>query len=123
MIADRGLTVERMVRLAQVSRASYYRFEESVRSGSDSDMELRDAVQRIALEWPSYGRRRIKRELRRRGWEVNPKRVHRLMREDNLLCVRKRSFVVTTDSHHGKKPLSEPSAEDDADGRGSAMGG
>lgn len=102
-MADRGLTIERMVRLAQASRASYYRFEESARSGSDSDMELRDVIQRIALEWPSYGRRRITQELRRRSWKVNPKRVHRLMREDNLLCVRKRRFVVTTDSNHGKK--------------------
>jgi putative transposase len=103
VMADRGLTIERMVRLAQVSRASYYRFEESARSGSDSDMELRDAIQRIALEWPSYGRRRITQELRRRSWTVNPKRVRRLMREDNLLCVRKRKFVVATDSNHGKK--------------------
>jgi putative transposase len=102
-MADRGLTVERMVRLAQVSRASYYRFQESAKSGSDSDMELRDAIQRVALEWPNYGRRRLTQELRRRGWTVNPKRVRRLMREDNLLCVRKRKFVVTTDSNHGKK--------------------
>ena len=103
-MADRGLTIQRMVRLAQVSRAGYYRFEESAsRSGSDSDMELRDAIQRIALEWPSYGRRRITEELRRRSWTINPKRVHRLMREDILLCVRKRKFVVTTDSNHGKR--------------------
>jgi putative transposase len=103
VMADGGLTIEQMVGLAQVSRASYYRFEGSARPGSDSDMELRDAIQRIALEWPSYGRRRITHELRRRGWKVNPKRVHRLMREDNLLCVRKRKFVVTTDSNHGNK--------------------
>jgi putative transposase len=64
-------------------------------------MNLRDAIQRIALEWPSYGRPRITRELRRRGWTVNPKRVYRLLREDNLLCVRKRKFVVTTNSNHG----------------------
>src|SRR5438309_9137944 len=51
----------------------------------------------------SYGRRRITHELRRGGWQVNSKRVHRLMREDNLLCVRKRKFIVTTDSNHGKK--------------------
>lgn len=102
-MADRGLTIERMVKLAQVSRASYYRFEESARRGSEPDMKRRDAMQRVALEWPSYGRRRITRELRRRGWRVNPKRIRRLMREDNLLCVRKRKFVVTTDSNHGKK--------------------
>ncbi|MBM3724210.1 MAG: transposase, partial [Acidobacteria bacterium] len=42
---------------------------------------------------------RITEQLRREGWVVNAKRVHRLMREDNLLCVRKRKFVVTTDSN------------------------
>jgi transposase InsO family protein len=92
-----------MVKLARVSRASYYRFDENTESSADSDMDLRDAIQRIALEWPSYGRRRITHELRRRGWKVNGKRVYRLMREDNLLCVRRRKFVVTTDSNHGRK--------------------
>jgi len=101
--AERGLTVERMVELARISRASYYRFDENAKPGFDPDMDLRDAIQRIALEWPAYGRRRITKELRRRGWTVNPKRVQRLMREDNLLCVRKRRFVVTTDSNHGRK--------------------
>jgi putative transposase len=101
--ADRGLTVERMVELARISRASYYRFDENAELGSDPDMDLRDAIQRIALEWPAYGRRRMTAELRRRDWTVNPKRVRRLMREDNLLCVRKRKFVVTTDSNHGRK--------------------
>jgi transposase InsO family protein len=101
--ADCELTVERMAELARVSRASYYRFDEKVEAGADSDMDLRDAVQRIALEWPSYGRRRITQELRRRGWTVNWKRVYRLKREDNLLCVRKRKFVVTTDSNHTRK--------------------
>ena len=103
MKADRGLTVERMTELARISRASFYRFEENAGSGGDADMDLRDAIQRIALEWPSYGRRRITQELRRRGWEVNWKRVYRLMREDNLLCVRKRKFILTTDSNHGRR--------------------
>jgi len=91
-----GLTVKRMLKLAHVSRASFYRFGQNAEGGRDPDMDLRDAVQRIALEWPSYGRRRITAELRRQGWTVNPKRVYRLMGEDNLLCVRKRKFVVTT---------------------------
>jgi putative transposase len=98
---DRGLTVKRMVKLAEVSRASYYRFNEDARADHDPDMDLRDAIQRIALEWPSYGRPRITKELRRRGWKINPKRVYRIMREDSLLCVRKRKFLVTTNSNHG----------------------
>jgi putative transposase len=64
-------------------------------------MALRDAVQRVALEFPSYGWRRMTAELQRRGWAVNHKRVYRWMRQDNLLCLRKRKFVVTTDSDHG----------------------
>jgi putative transposase len=63
-------------------------------------LELRDAIQRIALEFPSYGWPRMTRELQRRGWVVNHKRVYRVMREDNLLCLRKRKFVVTTDATH-----------------------
>jgi putative transposase len=101
--ADVELTVERMVELARVSRASYYRFDEHAVPPPDKDMELRDAIQRIALEWPAYGRPRITEELRRQGWQVNPKRVYRIMREDNLLCVRKRKFVVTTDSNHNRR--------------------
>ena len=65
---------------------------------------MRSAIQRIAVEHRRrYGYRRITAELRRRGWTVNPKRVYRLLREDNLLCVRKRRFVVTTDSNHTRK--------------------
>ena len=103
MKADRGLTVERMVELGAVSRSSFYRFEANGDPGPDPDMDLRDAIQRVALEWPSYGRPRITAELRRRGWTVNAKRVYRIMREDNLLCVRRRKFIVTTDSSHGRK--------------------
>jgi transposase InsO family protein len=98
--AERGLTIARMVELAGISRAGFHRFDADRPPRPDRDMELRDAIQRIALEWPSYGRPRITAELRRQGWTVNPKRVARLMREDNLLCVRKRKFVVTTDSDH-----------------------
>jgi len=96
------MTVERMTELGRVSRSSFYRFDPEPKA-ADSDMDLRDAIQRIALEMPSYGRPRITAELRRRGWKVNHKRVHRILREDNLLCVRRRKFVVTTNSQHGRR--------------------
>lgn len=102
MKANRGLTIERMVELGWVSRSGFYRFDEHGPPGPVRDLDLRDAIQRIALEWPCYGRPRITAELRRQGWTVNPKRVYRLLREDNLLCVRKRKFIVTTDSSHGR---------------------
>ena len=91
-----------MCQVAGFSRAGYYRFLDPEKP-APADMDLRDEMQKIALEWPSYGSRRIAQELKARGWEVNRKRVQRLMREDNLLCVAKRKFVVTTDSAHGLK--------------------
>lgn len=94
------MTVQQMCRLAGVSRSGFYRFPPAA-GEPERDLELRDAIQRIALEFPSYGRPRITAELKRRGWTVNHKKVHRIMREDNLLCLRQRKFVVTTDSRHG----------------------
>ena len=88
-----------LCQMTGISRAGYYR----LRMPSPSfpvEMELRDAMQQIALEFPAYGYRRITAELNRRGFAVNHKRVLRLMREDNLLCLRHKSFVVTTDSRH-----------------------
>jgi transposase InsO family protein len=87
-----------MCELGEVSRAGWYR--RGAGPPEHRKVELRHEIQKIALEWPVYGSRRITAELRRRGWTVNRKRVQRLMREDNLLCLRKRKFVATTDSDH-----------------------
>jgi transposase InsO family protein len=80
----------RLCRLAHVSRAGYYRWHEAA-PAVDADLDLRDEIQRIALESPSYGWPRITAELKRRGWMANHKRVYRIMREDNLLCLRRRN--------------------------------
>jgi transposase InsO family protein len=95
------IALERLCQLAQVSRAGYYRWHDAP-PAADPDLDLRDEIQRIALESPSYGWPRITAELKRRGWEVNHKRVYRIMREDNLLCLRRRKYVVTTNSHHNR---------------------
>jgi len=94
-------TIGRMCALAGVSRAGYYRhFEAS--APRQEETGVRDAIQRLALANRHYGYRRITALLRRDGLAVNHKRVLRLMREDNLLCLRKRAFVpATTDSRHG----------------------
>jgi len=90
-----------MCKLGQVSRAGFYRLDPE-QEQLDDDLDLRDEIQRIALEFPYYGRPRITKELKDRGWlEVGHRRVGRIMREDNLLCLRRRKFVVaTTDSNH-----------------------
>jgi transposase InsO family protein len=82
-----------------LSRAGFYRARVP-RAATPVEMEIRDEMQKIAVEWPSYGYRRITVALQKRSFSINHKRVLRMMREDNLLCVRRRSFVVTTDSRH-----------------------
>jgi putative transposase len=95
-----SLSIERMCQLAQVSRAGFYRYLQGG-APTQEDMEVRSTIQAIAVEHRRrYGYRRISAELRRRGMLVNHKRVARIMREDNLLAVQPRAFVVTTDAAH-----------------------
>jgi putative transposase len=67
-----------------------------VLTSSGTGASLRDAIQRLAPLNRHYSYRRITAELGREGWRVNHKRVLRLTREDNLLCLRRASFVPTT---------------------------
>lgn len=96
-----GLSLAALCTLTGASRAGFYRYQQ--RDDTDPHMELRDRIQRVALEWPAYGYRRVTAELHRQGQEANHKLVLRLMREDNLLCVRRRKFLHTTDSAHGRR--------------------
>ena len=94
-----GLSLAAMCRALEVPRSAYYRARQQ--PAGDHETAPRDAIQRIALEMPAYGSRRITAELRRQGWVINRKRVQRLMRQDNLLCLRRKKFIRTTDSEHG----------------------
>jgi putative transposase len=95
-----ALSIERMCALAEVSRASYYRHWHEA-APREEETALRDVLQQVALAHRHYGYRRLTALLRRTGWVVNRKRVLRLMRTDNLLCLRRRAFVpATTDSRH-----------------------
>jgi putative transposase len=88
-----------MCELAGVSRASFYRHWEQ-REPAAAETELRDAVQRLALSHRYYGYRRIAVLLQREGRVAGAKKVRRLMREDNLLAIRRRKFIATTDPNH-----------------------
>lgn len=95
------LSIRRLCELFGVGRTWYYTHpapEEIV----SRDVALRDAIERIVLEFPGYGYRRVTKALQRAGWTVNHKRVLRVMRQESLLCQLKRRFVTTTDSQHGR---------------------
>lgn len=88
-----------MCELAGVSRASFYRNWEE-KAPEEAEMALRDAVQRLALAHRHHGYRRITRLLHRAGFAVGQEKVRRIMKTDNLLALRRRKFVATTDSKH-----------------------
>ncbi len=95
-----NISIERMCQLAGVSRSGFYR-SLKITQPVQEEMEVRSTIQQIVLEHRRrYGYRRVTAELHHQGMVVNHKRVARLMREDNLLAVQPRAFVVTTDSKH-----------------------
>ena len=93
------MSIRQLCSSLQVNRRWYYaRLAQS--EPVDPDVELRDAIEQIILDFSGYGYRRVTHALVRAGWSVNHKRVLRIMREESLLCHLKRQFVPTTDSHH-----------------------
>jgi transposase InsO family protein len=98
--AQEHLSIESMCRVVGVSRASFYRDWQG-REPQEEDMELRARIQQIVIAHRRcYGYRRVSRELKDQGWRVNHKRVARMMAEDNLLAIRRRKYIVTTESEH-----------------------
>jgi putative transposase len=102
------MPVERACSLLGLNRGSHYRVTTTAttaRRGSkqprESSHALRVAVERVVLEFPGYGYRRVTKHLQREGWKVNRKRVLRVMREESLLCQLQRRWTKTTDSTHG----------------------
>jgi putative transposase len=99
MIKDKQIPISRFCPILEISRDSYYKWKK--RGSSITDPSLRKEIQGIALEFPFYGYRRITKELHRREIIVNHKRVLDIMKEDNLLCQKKKVFKpVTTQSDH-----------------------
>jgi putative transposase len=107
------IPLERACLLLGLNRGSYYRQAQStaetapVETGlvrnnpaSNGSTRLREAIERVVVEFSGYGYRRVTKQLRREGWCVNHKRVRRVMREAGLLWRRKRRGVKTTDSKH-----------------------
>lgn len=94
------LSLRRLCQLLGVSRSWYYAHP-ATNTLAERDLELRDAIERVTLEFPGYGYRRVTHALHREGWTINHKRVLRVMRQESLLCHLKQRFLVTTDSAHG----------------------
>ncbi len=86
--------------MINLAPSSYYYRSRANEARAKQNADLRDRLEQLALKFPRYGYRRMTAQLRREGWQVNRKRVLRLMRESSLLVRRRRRFVRTTDSNH-----------------------
>lgn len=97
------LPVARMCKLVRVSRSAYHNWKgnKSKSRSYPKETDLRREIEKIVLELPGYGYRRVTAELKRRGHSINRKKVLRIMRENNLIKKKKRRYVSTTDSAHG----------------------
>ena len=92
--------MEQQCQAAEVSRAGFYRHLQQT-APKEADLLLRARLQELAVAHHRLrGYRMLTALLRREGQQVNHKRVLRLMREDNLLSLRRRKYVFTTDSTH-----------------------
>jgi putative transposase len=94
MLSD-DYAVSRLCELLGCSRSSYY-----YHTQQKEDAEVKSAIQSVAAEWPTYGYRRVTKQMQRQGWDINKKRVRRLMREMGLLTRLKRKGRRTTQSEH-----------------------
>jgi len=100
------ISVNRAAELLDASRSGYYKWRDKSHDPvgeKNSDVAIKEEMQKIVIEFPGYGYRRVKVELRNRNHVVNQKKVRRFMKEDNLICVKKRFKLQTTDSNHGEK--------------------
>ena len=102
MIEATSLPKEKACKAFEVSKQGFYKWKKR-EPLPDSDNNVLESMMQIALEFPKYGYRRVTKALHRQGEQVNHKRVHRIMKENNLLVRRKKFRPVTTQSGHGLK--------------------
>ncbi len=106
-----SISVKKAAELLDVSRSGFYKWcqhHTGPDCGQNLEIRIREVIQNIVIEFPGYGYRRVTIELQNRGHSVKEKIVRKFMKEDNLLCVKKRFRLRTTDSNHGEKIYPNP---------------
>jgi len=91
-----------LCKIAEVSRAGYYKWKATIRfreASKERDTDLKEHILAIHRIRPYFGYKRMRTALRKKGFQVNHKKVRRLMRELGIRSVirKKRPFA-------GRKP-------------------
>ena len=98
--SQNGKSVNLLCQALGVSRSGFYDYLKNKMTKKEEENLIKNQIEQIALEYPRYGYRRVTRELKRRQFEINHKKVLRIMDENDLLCKPKKKFMLTTDSNH-----------------------
>jgi transposase InsO family protein len=99
---DAATRLKPLCAVLAVSRSWYYA-RPKAQEPTEQEILLRDAIELIILEVPGSGYRMATRQLQIDGWQINHKRVLRIMREESLLCRLRKRFIATTDSDHAHR--------------------
>jgi transposase InsO family protein len=101
MIKEKQIPISKACESLKLSKSNYYDWAKG-RMSAVEDKSLLKEIHSVACEFPCYGYRRMTHELRRRNMPINSKKVRKIMKQENLVCRRKKAFKpVTTDSNHG----------------------
>jgi len=99
-----SLSIERACELLDLQRIEYYRWidkDDSFLKRTQGDLLILEEIKKIIKKFTGYGYRRVTKEMQHQGYNVNHKRVLRLMHDNKLSFQKKRSFIPrTTDSDH-----------------------
>lgn len=94
---EHPLPVVRQCELLDLPRSTYYHVPELV---TDEELALMALIDRCHLKYPFYGSRRIREWLADEGYQVNRKRVQRLMRTMGIVALYpKRNLSLANQAH------------------------
>jgi transposase len=111
LIKNPQLSVRKSCQLYRASCSGYYKWKKRpvpAPSARGLDNDLIEQIQEIVLKFPKYGYRRVTAELRNHGYVANHKRVLRIMRDCNLLCLKNHHPIPASPAQLTASPSPSP---------------
>ena len=93
-------SIRKLCKLVGTNRAWFYQQPKRAEEKAQEYRQLVEVIEKIVLEFPGYGYRRVTKALHRLGHKINHKKGLKIMQAEKLLCRPKRRFKPTTDSNH-----------------------
>ena len=94
---NKQLSIRCQCKLLGIPRSTYYYQPVPI---DEYTLEIMNEIDMIYTKYPFYGCRKIKVELRKKGYPVNIKRVRRLMKEMGIRAIYPEPNTSTPNKHH-----------------------